>query len=287
MTSLRDLVSIVVLTHNRAEELRRTLARLSGLSGRYPLIVVDNASTDSTAALVRREFPSAILVPLRDNIGAAARNAGVRLARSPYVAFCDDDSWWSEGSLELAAGLLEAYPRVAAVCARILLGPEAREDPVCKVLQSSPLPRAGLPGPALLGFIACATVFRRRAFLDAGGYERRFFVGGEEELLSLDLLAQGWSIVYAPRLTIHHYPSPQRDNPRRRRIVLRNALWVAWLRLPLASALRRTWRICRASRDGRAAAAALLEAMREAPWVWRERSVMPPQVLRLYRMLGD
>ncbi|MDB5727116.1 MAG: hypothetical protein JWQ00_321 [Noviherbaspirillum sp.] len=285
MDSIRDLVSIVVLTHNRADDLRRTLSRMVALRAGCPVIVVDNASTDSTATLVKREFPSATLISLQNNIGAAARNIGVQLARSPYIAFCDDDSWWAEGSLEHAARLLDAYPQVAAVCARILLGSQQREDPVCKVLASSPLPQAGLPGPALFGFIACATVFRREAFLAAGGYEPRFFVGGEEELLSVDLLAQGWSIVYAPELTVHHHPSPHRDNLRRRQIVLRNAIWVAWLRLPFASALRQTWRACRASRNGRVAAAALVEALGQAPWVWRERSVMPPDVLRLYRLL--
>jgi GT2 family glycosyltransferase len=285
MDSIRDLVSIVVLTHNRAEELRRTLACLFALPEECPVIVVDNASTDATAALVAREFPQARLVSLRDNIGAAARNVGVRMAGTPYVAFCDDDSWWAGGSLRYAASVLDANPRVAALCARILLGPDESEDPVCKELASSPLPRAGLPGPALLGFIACATVFRREAFLQAGGYEPRFFVGGEEELLTLDLLARGWHIVYLSELTIHHHPSPYRDNRRRRQIVLRNTLWVAWLRLPLASALKQTWRNCLASGDRRVAAAALMEALREAPWVWRQRSVMPPEVLRLYRML--
>jgi len=249
------------------------------------IVVVDNASTDGTAAMVRQHFHDVHLISLPRNTGAAARNAGVQQTRTPYIAFCDDDSWWAPGSLEKAVEILEAYPRIAALCARPLLGPEEKEDPICEVLASSPLPCAGLPGPALLGFIACATVFRRQAFLDAGGYEAKFFVGGEEELLSLDLVSNGWSVVYAPRLTVHHYPSPQRDNAGRQKIVLRNMLWVAWLRLPVASAVRQTWRICRSTRNYRTLAAAFLNALRELPWIWRKRRVISSEVHRLYRTL--
>jgi GT2 family glycosyltransferase len=154
-------------------------------------------------------------------------------------------------------------------------------------MASSPLPSRDLPGPALLGFIACAVVFRRDAYLAAGGYEPKFFVGGEEELLTLDLVANGWSVVYAPRLTVHHYPSPQRDNAARQRIVIRNALWVAWLRLPWPRALKHTWRISRSAPDRKAMASGLWSALAELPWVCRKRKVLPAGVQMLYESLRD
>ena len=278
-------ISVVILTHNRADELAVTLEHLCALPLRPPIIVVDNASTDATAALVRERFAQVTLIRLARNLGAAARNVGVQRATTPYVAFSDDDSWWQPGSLEAACDLLDAHPRVAAACARILLGPDGREDPVCAEMARSPLPAAHLPGPALLGFVACAVAFRRQAYLDAGGYERRFFVGGEEELLALDLVTQGWSIVYAAQLTVHHHPSPRRDNADRQRIVVRNTLWVAWLRLPLAQALAQTWRICRGAPSRRAMAAGLASALRELAWVLRKRRVVRPDVLGLYLAL--
>jgi len=133
-----------------------------------------------------------------------------RLAATPCVAFCDDDSWWEDGALDLAVEILDHYPEVAALCGRVLLGADCREDPTCAEMARSPLPSAKLPGPALLGFIACAVVFRRDAYLQDGGYEARFFIGGEEALLTLDLAAAGWRIAYAPQLTVHHHPSPYR-----------------------------------------------------------------------------
>lgn len=285
---LRDRISVVILTHNRERELRRTLARMTSLPEQPDIIVVDNASIDATADMVHKEFPQVRLVRLRQNIGAAARNAGVREAATPYIAFCDDDTWWAPGALAKAVELLDTWPRVAVLSARVLVGVEGREDPTCAVMASSPLPADDLPGPALLGFLAGACAMRRQAFLDAGGYEPRFFLGCEEALLTLDLVAAGWRVVYAPGLTVYHYPSATRDTSRRERILLRNALWVAWMRLPLTSALRDTWRIC--VRDAgtvkrQVVASAFLSAMRGLPWVFRNRKVVPGDTALLYRTL--
>ena len=285
LSALYHRLSVVILTYNRAAELQRTLEHMLALPEKPAIVVVDNASADSTAALVRERFPGVTLISMETNIGAAARNIGVQQVQTPYVAFADDDSWWAPGSLDEAVRVLDAHPRIAALCARILLGEEEQEDPVCGVMASSPLSAAGLPGPALLGFIACAVVFRRAAYLEAGGYEPKFFVGGEEELLTLDLVASGWSVVYMPDLTVHHYPSPQRDNPGRQKIVIRNALWVAWLRLPLMRAMEETWRIYRSAIDHRTFKHALLSALNELPWVVAKRRVLPDKVQLLYQKL--
>jgi GT2 family glycosyltransferase len=282
---LADRLSVVVLSYNRSDELVRTLDKMIALNGDVEIIVVDNASRDGSVVAVRREFPQVTLIALEHNIGAAARNIGVERVKTPYVAFADDDSWWAEGSLERAVGILDAHPRTAAVCARVLLGTEEREDPICRIMEASPLPSQGLPGPALLGFIACAVVFRRHAYLDAGGYEQKFFVGGEEELLTLDLVARGWNVAYVRNLTVHHYPSPQRDNIGRQKIVIRNALWVTWLRFPVTSAWRETKRICRNAPSRDALGNGILSALRELPWVYRNRRILPVEVQRLHQSL--
>jgi GT2 family glycosyltransferase len=259
-------VSVVVLAYNRASELMHTLARLRELPEQPPLIVVDNASTDATAALVRQVFPEVNLVRMPDNIGAAGRNAGVEAATTPYVAFCDDDTWWAPGSLARAVEILHVHPRLAALTAQVLVGPQCRVDPVSREMAASPLPRAGMPGPVLLGFLAGASVFRRAAFLDAGGYEPRLFIGAEEELLAYELAARGWSICYVDELHVHHHPSAVRDSSARARLLARNRLWIAWLRRPPQVALSQTLR---------APVPSLLRALPGALWAWRERRVLP------------
>jgi GT2 family glycosyltransferase len=286
MGDLKSKISAVILSYNRCEELRRTLAHMSALPERPELIVVDNASTDATASMVRKDFPEVRLLISPRNIGGAARNLGVRAAATPYVAFCDDDSWWHAGSLHKAVQILDRHPRVAALCARILLGPDEREDPICKIMASSPLDSNGLPGKALLGFVACAAVLRRDAYLEAGGYEERFFVGGEEALLSLDLAVSGWSVVYIADLVAHHYPSPQRDRKDRHRIISRNAIWLAWLRLPLLTSLRETRRMLAYAMRHKVLLSTLRSALKEARWVIRNRKVVSPQVHAWYKLLN-
>jgi GT2 family glycosyltransferase len=279
-------VGVVVLTHNRVHEVVRTVERLLALPARPGIVVVDNASTDGTAAALRRRFPTIRCVSLAENLGAAGRNVGVQLCDRPYVALCDDDTWWEPGSLKRAADLLDAYPRLAVVSGRVLVGPDERLDPACQQMASSPLrPSSPLPGPALLGFIAGASMVRRSAFLEVGGFERRFFVGGEEELLALALVSSGWELAYIDDIVVRHYPSSRRDRSGRRRTVLRNHLWVTWLRRPLGPALARTLAAVRHGLADRATREALADAARGLRWVLGRRRVIPGHVERRLRQL--
>jgi GT2 family glycosyltransferase len=251
-------VALVILTHDRLAEVRRSVHRALALPERPRIVVVDNASSDGTAVHLTREFPRIEVIALGDNRGAAGRNVGVVHAERPYVALSDDDTWWAPGSLARGADLLDAAERLAVVSARVLVGEAEREDPACALMARSPLPRiAGLPGIPILGFLAGASIVRRSAFLDAGGFEPRLFLGGEEALLAVDLAAAGWRMAYVADLVAHHHPSHVRDVRARRRLLVRNALWLAWLRRPLPAALRQSLRLAGACRLDNALVAAL------------------------------
>ena len=94
------------------------------------------------------------MAALARNVGAAVRNAGVRRARTPYVAFSDDDSWWQPGALRRAAAALDADPRLGLVAARTLVGPGCERTRSDEAMAASPLREGG--GAAVLGFLACA-----------------------------------------------------------------------------------------------------------------------------------
>jgi GT2 family glycosyltransferase len=149
--------------------------------------MVDNGSADGSAEAAARRFPRVEVVALARNAGAAARNAGVRRARTPYVAFSDDDSWWQPGALRRAAAALDADPRLGLVAARTLVGPGCEPDPVNEAMAASPLREGG--GAAVLGFLACACVVRKAAFVGVGGFSELLFFVGEERLLAYDLAA--------------------------------------------------------------------------------------------------
>ncbi|HYZ52044.1 MAG TPA: glycosyltransferase [Streptosporangiaceae bacterium] len=281
-------VTVVVITHNRRGELSRTLGKLAALPERPSVIVVDNGSSDGTAAMVRRCHPDVLLLTARRNLGAVARNVALRRVTTPYVAFCDDDTWWGPGSIGRAADVLDAHPDVAVVTARIVVEPGGADDPIVPELAGSPVPgRAGLPGPALMSFLAGASVLRVRPFREAGGFSPRLWLGGEEELLAADLVSRGHALCYLADTVVHHEPSRQRDSSRRRWLGIRNTLWFTWLRRPPAAALRRTVELAGAVPADRTSAAAFGAALAGLPWVLRERRPVPAHVESWIRLLEE
>lgn len=264
-------VTVVIATRDRREQLERTLDRLAELPERPPIVVVDNGSEDGTVASVRARREPPRVVELGEGRGSVARNAGVELAQTPYVAFSDDDSWWRPGALARAERLLDTDRRIALLAARILVGPQSRLDPTCLAMAASPLRGdASLPGPRVLGFLACGAIARRSAFLAVGGFHSRLGFGGEEELLAVELADAGHELVYAESVVAHHWPDGLR-RPGRRRNTIRNQLLVAWLRRPQRSALRFSGRLLVEHRHDRQAALGVVDALRAAPWVLRER----------------
>ena len=162
------------------------------------------------------------------------------------------------------------------VTARIVVEPGGREDPIVAELRDSPVRGAEwLPGPALGSFLAGASVLRREAFTEVGGFFPRLWLGGEEELMAGDLATAGWELCYLPELTVHHQASPARDPHRRRRDGIRNTLWTTWLRRPLRPALRRTLHLLRTVPRDRVTLRGLAAAVGGVPWVLRERQVLP------------
>lgn len=283
-----DRVSSVVITRDRLDCLLRTLERMSSLPERPRLIVIDNASREGVARVLSGRFPQAGVVRLPRNLGAAARNVGVAVARTPYVAFSDDDSWWAPGALGLAADLLDRHPSLALVAARILVGVRQRLDPACELMSRSPLRQApGLPGNAILGFLACGAIVRRSAFRAVGGFEPRYFIGAEEQLLAVDLALRGHRLAYVPEVVAYHHPLRGGERPAERTMhVMRNDLWFAWLRRRGPAAVRLTAsHIVRACGDHRARVA-LGEALRGAGWVWAGRRPVDRRLERDLRRLA-
>lgn len=271
--------TIVLATHNRRDSLDRTLATLRALPERPRIIVVDNASTDGTAPHVKRRHPDVRVKRLTYNAGAAARTEGVRLAQTRYVAFCDDDCWWQPGAIARAVALLEAHGDVALINARVLVRDD-HVDEACELMAASSVPkRSACPGNAIASFMAGASVVRRDAYLEAGGYDARYHIGAEESLLAVDLLAQGWELIYADDVVVQHDPHTGGRAPdRRRRLVMRNRLWTAWLRRSWKGAWAATVRLARRATKDPVARGALRDAMGGLPWVLRERRPVDARV---------
>lgn len=113
------LVSVVLPTHNRAHLLGRAIHSVLGQSYRnVELLVVDDASTDDTAAVVASiSDPRLRYLRQKQNRGtAAARNLGVRESRGALVAFQDDDDEWMVTKLERQVAALTASSPDVGLC---------------------------------------------------------------------------------------------------------------------------------------------------------------------------
>lgn len=276
---MSPVVTVVMATRNRRAEAERTVERLRALPEDPEIVVVDNGSSDGTAQALRTNDARVSVVSLGRDIGAGARNVGVVSASTRCVALCDDDSWWAPGSLARAVELLDAHPRLGLVAARVHVGAEERLDGTCAAMRESPLRSdSRQPGKPVLGFLACASVMRREAFLSVGGFRSELGIGGEEQLLAVDLVAAGWQVAYVDELLAYHHPSPHRNGRRREVVVARNALWFSWLRRPVGHVVRGTLvALGQAAIDG-TKRAALGQAVQGLPWVLRDRRRLPAEV---------
>ena len=275
-------VTVVIATANRRDELCETVHRLLRLPESPTVVVVDNHSADGSAERARRWFPAVRVIALPSNEGATARTIGARAAATPYVAFCDDDSWWEPGALTVAADRLDADDQLGLVAAKVLVGPTATVDPVSELMAAGVLDDRFRPNPVgprgVTGFLACAAAVRRSAFLAVGGFDPFIGLGGEEELVALDLARGGWKLIYEPEAVVRHYPSPRRDITGRQRRLARNDLLTAGLRYSTRTVRRRALVAVRNAGGHAGACSGMADAVASAPWVLAHRHAVTAEL---------
>ncbi len=230
-------VTIAVLNYQRREALRRALE--AARAQRYApleILAVDNASTDGSQEMVRRDFPDVHLVALPENIAAAARNEGVRAAKGEIVFTLDNDVLFTTPD-DVARGVavFQRRPR-AAVVNFTIVGPDgvlSRRD-WCHPRDPARWAGAEFATDYVLeGASAC----RRDAFLDAGGYWPPLFIGHEGWDLALRLLDAGHDLLYTPEVRVRHMVDQSvRPSSRIYYTFTRNAVWVALRNYPPAAA---------------------------------------------------
>lgn len=277
-------VALVITTRNNRDALAVSLSKALRLPDEPSIVVVDNASSDGTSEMLRREFPQVEVVRLPGDAGGAARNAGAARTPCEYVAFCRDDAMWRSGSLKRAVEALDAFPRVGVISAQVVVGRAQRIDDVCRAMAEASADRYPLGKPTLY-FNADACVIRRGALFNCGGYDPRLQAGAEETLLALDLASRGYLLRYVDEIVVEQAsPAQAVLSQRARATTLRNQLWIAWLRHSPAAAWRATADVlARCPRDA-IARSALVRAITGLPWIVYERR---PVNSRLQRQIDS
>jgi GT2 family glycosyltransferase len=225
-------ISVVLLNYNTRDMLAACIDSLleNGEGLELELIVVDNASRDGSAEMVRERFPAALLVENSENTGSArGTNMGIEISSAPFVLILNPDTLIKEEALELMLGYLKSHPDVGLVGPR-LVGGDGEYQQSCHyftILESRYaillfLTLMGIHGckrfglftnPAVDGskmaevdwiYTACALV-RREVFERVGLLDEDLFFGGDDMELCYRAARAGWKTVYLPQAEIVHY----------------------------------------------------------------------------------
>ncbi|WP_416909222.1 MAG: glycosyltransferase family 2 protein [Polymorphobacter sp.] len=154
-------VSVVVPCHNDARHIAAAITSvLTQTHAPSEVIVVDDGSTDESAAIIASFGPRVRLLSQANKGAAAARNAGVRAAQGALIAFLDGDDIWPENSLAARLNVL------TATGADLVFG-QVRQ---CR---GDAGPQAPGLGPDLPGRLAGAMLIRRTVFDRVGPFDER------------------------------------------------------------------------------------------------------------------
>lgn len=216
-------LSIIVVNWNTRDLLAECLDSITRTVERitYEIIVVDNASSDGSQAMVRQRFPQACLIENSENAGfARANNQAIRQSCGKYILLLNSDAALLEETAARLVQAMETNPRAGLVGARLVYPdgrPQASHAPL-PTLWSECASLAGLDkalrkadsaatgsAPVPTGMVDGACLMARRSTLDQIGLlDERFFMFNEEVDLCQRAHAAGWDVLHVPgAVTVH------------------------------------------------------------------------------------
>ncbi len=234
-------LSVIVVSWNVRDLLSHCLTSLaslrtsrSGLSSE--IIVVDNASTDDSTAMVRAEFPAVHLIVNSENAGfTRANNQGLAVCRGRYVFFLNPDAEVVGDALATMVAFMDSHSEAGALGPQLRYGDgtlqsSRRRFPTLAtaIFESTPLawhlpPAANpwarryhmddvpLPDPGRdkaepVDWVVGAALLARRAAVDqVGGFDEGYFMYSEELDWCRRASDAGWQILYYPAAQVIHH----------------------------------------------------------------------------------
>ena len=208
-------VSIVIVSYNTRDLLRACLESIGVHCPEAEVIVVDNASDDGSAQMVRDLFPTVQLVVSPTNQGfAGGNNLGLSHTHGEFVVLLNSDTVLEDDSLTRCVDWMRAHPELGAASPRLVGGdgqpqrcfhrfPSLRDE-LRKAFRRPLPPLAGDRDPE--GWLAGTALVVRRAALDGvgGRLDDVFFMYWEDADLSARLRKAGWDVAPFPKGYIRH-----------------------------------------------------------------------------------
>ena len=195
--------SVIVCTHNGARTLRRCLECLARLDyGNYEVIIVDDGSTDNTAAIAA-EFGFRVISTGNRGL-SSARNTGLAAARGEIVAYIDDDAFPDPHWLNYLTATFASSSHASVGGPNV---PPPNDGLVADCVANSP----GGPVHVLLSdqvaehIPGCNMAFWRSRLLEVGGFDPQFRVAGDDVDICWKIQEKGWTIGFSPAAVVWHH----------------------------------------------------------------------------------
>lgn len=224
-------ISIAIVSYNTRDLLRACLRSLQTHSdaANLEIIVIDNASRDGSAHMVRQEFPDVQLIESAHNSGyGAANNRALQEARGEFVWILNSDTTIESATIATMLEWMRAQPRCGAIGTRLIL-PAGTTQPSCALdpslfavfIEQTYLDKL-MPGNRYAGSYAmtdwdyndlrevpqvcgASLLVRRAAWRALGGFDESYFMYFEDTDLCVRLREAGWKIWYLPAARVHHH----------------------------------------------------------------------------------
>ncbi len=246
--------SVIVPSFNGVRHLPTVLAALHHQTFRdFEIIVIDDASSDASVALVERDYPAVRLLVNRENLGfVRSCNVAADAARGRYLVLLNSDTEPEPGWLAALARTIVANPDAAIIASKLLLFDRRTTlHTTGDLLGIDGVPRnrgvweedRGQYDAATAIFSGCggASAYRRDVWQALGGFDEDFWMYLEDVDFGFRARLSGCSAVFAPDARVYHQLSASGGDTLASFYVGRNTLWLIAKNMP-RSLLRRHWR---------------------------------------------
>jgi GT2 family glycosyltransferase len=232
------MVSVVILTWNRKDDLIETVSELGRSSYAHKeIIVVDNGSIDGTQEAISEKFPDVIFIRLEKNIGIGGYNVGMKKAKGKYIVLLDSDSFPDSKAIERMVSLFESDRSIGAVAFDVhnsIVG--SRESGV-----GSQKAFDLFKGKDVYGYNGAGVGIRKECIEKAGYLFEPYFLYFNEQDHAFRILQTGYKIKFHSDIVAYHKTSvSSRLSNSAPYFYTRNLLWMIWRFYPIRYALSAT-----------------------------------------------
>lgn len=211
-------LSIIIVSFNTKDLLKKCLQSLSNLKRKAEILVVDNGSTDGSVQMIEKEFPNVQLTKNAQNMGfAKANNLGTRKAKGKYVVLLNSDTVVKENALGEMASFADQKTDLGVVGARLLNPDNSIQSSiyhfpslgkVFNEFRSNYFEKYYIPGnqPSVVEAVVFAAVLIPKNIIEKVGLlDERYFMFFEDLDYCRRIKKSGLKVYYLPDAEIVHY----------------------------------------------------------------------------------